>query len=64
MDTGAAKAVRDPWHLTRRDIGDELLASLLGVSASSVRRYATGARTPPRTPDRTRSVPRTGRPRP
>lgn len=47
MDTGAARTARDPWHLARRDLGDELLASLLGVSPSSVRRYATGARTPP-----------------
>lgn len=47
MDTGAAQTARDPWHLARRNIGDELLASLLGVSPSSVRCYASGARTPP-----------------
>ncbi len=47
MDTGAARTARDPWDLARRDLGDELFASLLGVSPNSVRRYATGARTPP-----------------
>lgn len=46
MDTGAARMARDSWDLARRNLGDELLASLLGVSLSSVRRYATGARTP------------------
>jgi len=47
MDTGAVQTAREQWDLARRSLGDELLASLLGVSASSVRRYATAACTPP-----------------
>lgn len=44
----ADHTTRDPWRLARHTLGDELLASLLGVSPSNARRYATGTRTPPR----------------